>query len=319
MSYKDQKSKGISIPQSKWHLFIKRVFPYALSLFLGYIVADLVILSFRSEIFPKERPSVGSGDTSVIRGGPSLERYNTIKKRNIFNSEGLIALALVGENESATTKSKSVDLLAPVATSLPLTLKGTIVHRNPRKSVATILSKGRSSMKATSFQVGEKAYDMIEVLGIQRRRVVFRNLNSGRREYVEIPDESNLSIGYKGKSKKKGKASSPPEGDGEFTIKRSDIDKYTENMSEVLRQARVVPNIGANGKTDGFRFVSIKSGSIYETLGFKVGDIIKEANGQPVSASRAMELYRSIQDSDRLQIVLERDGVSRNNTYSITD
>ena len=72
----------------------------------------------------------------------------------------------------------------------------------------------------------------------------------------------------------------------DFQIKRSDLKKYISNASEILRQARMVPNIvpGSDGQVEGFRFVSIQPNSIYSKLGLKVNDTIKAVNGQPVNS-----------------------------------
>ena len=303
-------------------LFVRKVFPYAVSLFIGYMVSDIAILSIRSKMFPVDSPPVG-GKTRLSKKNKSSDIYNIIVKRNIFNSDGAIPDPLRDEEKPSEDVVDDVNQFIPSLTSLPLELKGTIVHRNPRKSVATILAKGRKSSNGTSFQVKDKAYDMIEILAIERRKVIFRNLNSGKKEYVDIPDDRKTA---KKSSKKDSKPSELPEVDSEsdnVTLKRSDILKYTEDISEILRQARMMPNKGPGGEVNGFRFVSIQKGSVYDKLlGFKRGDIIKEVNGQPVnSPSRAMELYNAMKDvgTDKIQIGLERNGVAKNKTYLITD
>ena len=322
MDNKSQKANAFSSHPSEIRLFVRKVFPYAVSLFIGYMIADIAILSVRSKMFPVDSPPV-SGKTRLSKRNKSSEMYNIIVKRNIFNSDGTIPDPLRDEEKPSEDVVEDVNQFTPTLTSLPLELKGTIVHRNPRKSVATIMAKGRKSSNGTSFQVKDKAYDMIEVLAIERRKVIFRNLNSGKKEYVDIPDGRKAA-----KKSRRGdsKVSNLPEVDSEsdnITLKRSDISKYTDNISEILRQARMVPNKGPGGEINGFRFVSIQKGSVYEKLlGFKRGDVIKEVNGQPVnSPSRAMELYNAMKDvgTDKIQIGLERNGVVKNKTYSITD
>ena len=81
----------------------------------------------------------------------------------------------------------------------------------------------------------------------------------------------------------------------------------------------MVPNwVNQNGRRaiDGFRFASIKKGSVYENLGFKVGDVITEVEGEEVnSPEKALELYNKFQTNSQIQIVVN--GKSR--TYTVDD
>ena len=296
--------------------FIQKTYPYILIILIGYMGADLVVLSLRPHMLPQDPPPT---KPSSQPSSPQISNYQSIRERNIFNSKGLIP-------ESLSHPGKKVDKSSPqtnvaVKTSLPIDLKGTIVHRNPRKSVATILSKGRSNAHVTSFRVNEEAYNMIKIISIERRKITFKNLNNGQKEYAVIPEDMKLSIGYKNAhyKQKSNDADILKVQPNEFSIKRSDFSKYTGNLDEILKQARMLPN-KKNGEIKGYRFVNIQPNSIYEKLGFRVGDIIKQVNNEPVNnPQKAIKLYQALQSSNQIQITLERNGSEQDNTYSIID
>lgn len=71
----------------------------------------------------------------------------------------------------------------------------------------------------------------------------------------------------------------------------------------------MVPNskVGEDGQmyVEGFRFSSIKKGSVYEDLGFKIGDVITEVEGEKInSPERALELYNKFETSSRVQMLV---------------
>ena len=83
-----------------------------------------------------------------------------------------------------------------VKSQLPLTLEGTIVHLNPEKSVATIVSRNANESKA--YKVGDSIKNLIQrITKIQRRRVEFINSNSNRLEFIEIPTDEKLTLNFK--------------------------------------------------------------------------------------------------------------------------
>ena len=66
----------------------------------------------------------------------------------------------------------------------------------------------------------------------------------------------------------------------------------------------------------GWRFASIQKGSVYEDLGFKVGDVLTEVEGEEInSADKALELYNQLKTNSRVQIVVN--GQSR--TYTVDE
>lgn len=285
---------------------------YILALFTGYLIADLAILTVRPGMLPSQPPPM----RPVVQPKQqftSVGQYQKIKDRNVFNIDGKIPPPLTADGSEGTT----IDA-PPVASQLPLKLEGTLVHSNPKKSVATVTSKSKSEGK--SYMVDQEIEGMARVTKIERRKVIFRNLNSQRLEYIEIPKDSTVTFGVKDPTV--GGEEVQRKGEFDFTMRRGDINKYTADLGSILQQARMVPNIvpGSGGRVDGFRFVAIQPNSIYEKLGFKPMDVIKGVNGEPVnSPTKAMELYNALKSEGRIKLRVERNGREEDFNYDIAD
>lgn len=283
---------------------------YVLALFTGYLIADLGVLSVRPAMLPTQPPPSRPPRTlHTTFTDPS--KYLPTVKRNVFNQDGVVPPPLTGEGGAEGPEN------IPVASQLPLKLEGTLVHSNPKKSVATITIKSKN--EATSLMVDQDIESMARITAIERRKVIFRNLNNNRLEFIDIPKDTAVTFGVKepaagGEVQQKG--------DFDFTMRRSDINKYTADLGSILQQARMVPNIvpGSGGRVDGFRFVAIQPNSIYEKLGFKPMDVIKKVNGEDVnSPTKAMELYNALKTESRLQLTVERNGREENFKYDIPE
>lgn len=291
------------------------IYIYFLTFLIGYILADLSLLKMRGSMLPTKAPPA-SGSQPYQERIASRTDYDNITQRNVFNADGVIPPALSATGEEQQTND---DSSPAVLSQLPLKLEGTIVHLNPNRSVASIMIQAKNETQA--FMIEDEIEGLARITKIERRRVTFRNLNNNRMEYIEIPKDSAIIFGKKQES---GGTESDisKQGEYEFAIRRDDLNKYTSDLSSILNQARMVPNIipGSGGRIDGFRFVNIQAGSIYEKLGFKMGDVIKEVNGEAVnSPTKAMELYNALRTEARIRLTVERDGRVENFSYDVKD
>lgn len=293
-------------PFEKWY-------SYLLFAFVGYCIADLAILSYRDRMLPQSAPPAHPKpppmDNYVSSGA-----YNSITGRNMFASSGVIPDALVDKNKG--TQEKEAE---PVPSQLPLTLIGTLVHSNPAKSLAAIEVRGKNQV--ISYSPGKDIEGMANILKVERQKVIFRNLNSNRLEYLEMKKEGN-KVAFGGSMKTSGGAGGKDvqkTGDNTFAIKRADLLKYTNDLSSILMQARAVPNRDpATGAINGFRVLDMQPNSIYEQLGIQRMDVIKSVDGTPVdSPAKAMELYNSLKNSPKVSIQVERNGKNETMTYNI--
>lgn len=289
---------------------LKKIAPFVFAGAVGYAVADLTIISFRPDMLPTEAPPVNMVQRPTSKP-KSFTDYNTIITRNIFNADGKIPPALSSE-EQPTLEQEAVP------SQLPLTLQGTIVHFNPARSIATIKINAKSTTQ--SYIPEEEVEGMAKITKVERRRVTFQNLNNRRLEYIEIPESAAFNFDLKGGGATAAAGPVEQQGRNQFVVKRSEVDRLTQNMSQVLQQARMEPRFGPNNQVEAFCFVSIQTETIYEKLGFRVGDCITSVNGRAVtSPQEAMNLYNSLRTSSNIQLGLERDGRNENFNYDIPE
>lgn len=286
----------------------QRLLPYLLFIFIGFCIAEIGLLSYRDLMLPNKpppaRPKKSFNDAGTSRGA-----YNTVISRNVFNSEGTIPEAL-----TAAGGAKEEEL-PPVPSSLPLGLAGTIVFTNPEKSLANIEVRGKNQV--LPFIVGQDIEGLATLKKVERGKIIFRNNNNNRMEYIEMKLQGqklsfNVSQGSGAKSDVQQVAPN------KFEVKRSDLQKYLNDMSSILQQASSIPRRGANGEIECYKLVAIQPGSVYTQLGLQNGDCIKAVNGEKVdSPAKAMELYNALKTSNQIKISRERDGRDDDVDYSI--
>lgn len=298
---------GYQRPPFEW------LYPYLLALLLGYWLADLGILYMRKQFLSSTPAAIPIKRTPPVLH-PIRRDYNVITDRNIFNADGVIPppLSSEGQVEEAPTNE-------PVPSQLPLKLIGTIVHINPAKSVATIQVQNKGVIP---YIPNDDIEGMATLLKIERHVAVFRNLQNNRLEYIEIKIQGlKLSVQDGSAGGASGGGGQPVQQGNNFSLKRSDVNQYMENLPALLQQARAVPNIEpSTGAVDGFRLVDIQPGSIYERLGLRRNDLIKGVNGEPVNdPAKAMELYNRLRSDSNVSINIERNGQPETLNFSITE
>ncbi len=283
-----------------------KYWPLFFFLVLGLFTADLLILALRDKFLPTQvpptKPLQKFADETPGRGA-----YQGIITRNIFNSDNIIPDPLRTEGQEKTQDA------APVLSSLPLALVGTLVHSNPEKSIAAIEIKGKSQV--LSYGVKQDVDSIAVIESIERGKVIIRNNNNGRLEYIELTQQSKLAF-------ESAKPSSTTEikqvAEGQFELKKADLDKYLNDLPNLLMQARAVPaRRPGTGETYGFRVLEVQPNSVLAQI-VKPMDVITGVNGSPVtSIQQAMELYNAMKNSPRVCMNVERDGRSVENCYSI--
>lgn len=293
---------------------LERWYPLIASTLVGYCLADISILYLRPAMLPTKAPPAKQS-LPIFDQSPPRGSYNSIISKNIFNWDGTIPDALTPKG----TKEKPGEDQVPVLSQLPLNLIGTIVHSKPEKSVASIEVKSKN--QSVSVRPKAEIENMAEIVKIERNKVIFRNLNNNQLEYIEMQAKGKLSFrGSTAAAKPSGTEEVRQTGSNQFSLKRSEVLKYTNNLASLLQQARSAPHKNPQtGEIDGFTILDFQAGSIYEKLGLQRMDVIKNVNGEPVdSPAKAMELYNALKSSDRVSISIDRGGKSETLDYSIT-
>lgn len=290
---------------------------YGLLLFVGFTVADLTVIYFRETFIPqsappKKIPKQQSG------GYVDRSQYSAITNRNLFSSTGNIPDALAALNAAKEDNAPKEDI--PVQSSLPLNLIGTLVHTDPSKSVAAIEVKSKNM--SGSYMVGAEIESMAKIEKVERGIVYFRNLNNGALEYIEIArgnTKVNFDSGKPTGPVKAGGKEIQALGNNTFRMKRADLNKYLNDLSGLLMQARALPNRDPNtGEINGYRLVDYQPGSIFEQMGLPRGTLIKSAAGEPVnSIQSAMEMFNKLKKENKVKLGVEVNGSDQEFNYEI--
>jgi general secretion pathway protein C len=267
----------------------------------AYFLGDLTAILL-SKYLP-EPPIVHARNFGNLRRVHALDDYNVVFTRNLFNSNGIIP----GEEG---TSGQPTDLGgAPVRTTLPFDLIGTMILSDELRSIATIEDKTAQIVYPvrTEDEIPGKA----KILKIEARKVIFINTASGRREFIDLPEAelppNQVAIGAK------------PGGGIEqvaptqFSVNRGEIDKALSDINNILTQARAVPHF-ENGVAAGYKLFQIVPGSIYQKLGLKDGDVICGFDGQPANdPAVAFQQLSDLKNRSHLDLCVKRDG--KQNTY----
>jgi general secretion pathway protein C len=188
---------------------------------MGFILADLSILSMRDKWFPNQPPPP---KIAGPRPMTSTDRstYNIITSQNIFHADQIDPDPFGVKG----TGTKPIDA-DPVPSTLPIQLVGTIVHVNPKRSVATVLIKSKNDQFPVKVD-GEIPDGLAVVTKIERSKITFRNNSSQLLEFIEIKDDSKLTFnaGAKG-PKQNGEVLQKSETD--FELKAADLNSCSKH------------------------------------------------------------------------------------------
>lgn len=288
---------------------------YGLLLFIGFTVADLGIIYVREYFLPQSAPPKKSPKVPSV-GFVDRNQYQSITTRNLFSSNGIIPNPLAEVNSGPQEQKEDI----PVQSSLPLNLIGTLVHSDPMKSVAAIEVKSKNI--SGSYMVGAEIEGMAKIEKVERGIVYFRNLNNGGLEYIEIA-KGNTKVNFDSSkpvaAPVKGGKDIQAIGNNTFRIKRGDLNKYLNDLSGLLMQARALPNRDPNtGEINGYRLVDYQPGSIFEQMGLPRGTLIKSAGGEPVnSIQSAMEMFNKLKKENKVKLGVEVNGSDQEYNYEI--
>jgi general secretion pathway protein C len=106
-------------------------------------------------------------------------------------------------------------------------------------------------------------------------------------------------------------------GENRFQISRQEIDKARGNLNELLKQARMEPNI-VDGRTEGFVVRMIQPRSLLANLGIQLGDVVNEVNGVTLDGpEKALQIFQQLREANNITIGLTRGGTRMNYEYEV--
>jgi general secretion pathway protein C len=189
---------------------------------------------------------------------------------------------------------QAVESVAP--SNLNLTLTGVAVR--PTGSCALVVVQGQPE---SAFCVGEELSPGVRLEAVEGDRILI--LRNGLREAVFMKDADKVAAGI---------TPPPPPivqpgATGGQIVDRRQLQQQL-GRPEFLSQALIVPN-----PDGGFLVRQIQPGSLYEKLGLRPGDVIRNVNGQALTnMDDVMRLYQQFGSAQRVLLEVQRQG--RNET-----
>ena len=184
--------------------------------------------------------------------------------------------------------------LAP--TNLNITLTGVAVRPGGGCALAVVQGQPESA-----FCTGEELTPGVRLEAVEQDRIVI--LRNGVREAVPMKDadkSASLIVPSAGPIVQ-------PSATGGQLVDRRQLQQQL-GRPEFLSQALIVPN-----PDGGFLVRQIQPGSLYEKLGLRPGDVIRNVNGQALTSMEdVMRLYQQFGSAQRVLVEVQRQG--RNET-----
>lgn len=265
-----------------------------LGLALGQLGATILELRLAPTV-----PRAAATAAAVRADGTELADYEIIVQRNLFDSRHTGILSL------ATTAGTGATSMAPAS----FALLGTVTAGTA--SLALIDSAGKTLL----LHLGDTAPGGGRVVAIERSALRLRHDN-GSEESVPLRDAPLL-----------GDARVPTTGGGPGTIRsvggnryvipRQEAEKARANIGELLKQARLEPNI-VGGQTRGFVVRMIRPESILASLGLKLGDVVMQVNSVPLDTpEKALQIFQQLREARHIALNLERNGAPISFEYDL--
>lgn len=280
---------------------------------LGQLAATLIGLGISQPVAAPRQPAAVA---TRAPAPPPLASYKPILQRNIFNAQ-------VGDLGDFGGQAQTSQQAAPASTgSAQLTLLGTV--SGEPKAMAII----QADRETAGYLVGATLPGGATLVEVQRNQVVIETAG-GRRETLKIDLEASSAQPAARSATRagaRGSAARPTQpassgireiGENRWLIPAEEADRARGNINELLRQARVEPNI-VDGQTSGFVVRMIRPGSLFSMLGIQVGDVLRDVNGvQLDTPEKALQIFQQLREAKQISISLERQGTPQTFSYEI--
>jgi general secretion pathway protein C len=236
--------------------------------------------------------------------------YDAIAKRDIFN------LAPAPEQEAPPAK---------LATNLHVKLVGT---SHLTLSSPFIILQNENNARQSLYRLGDEIPGVGKLIGVYKSEAII--LRDGQRIKLKMPSqpgvpgasEASLQRPFWGMRRFgpqfPGASGVHRVGPNRYAVNRSALNSNLKNMASLFTQIRAIPNIGANGRSDGFKLSEIQPNSIFQQIGLQDGDVLTNVEGQSVSnPMRAMQLLSSLRDRSSINVTVLRNGQPIQLQYNI--
>lgn len=234
--------------------------------------------------------------STILNGGGASALPTPEAERNWKLISETTVFGVLGKREEAPVGT-------PPPSPLSLTLIGTFITQG-QEPYAIIEDKKKQTQDM--FLIGDSIFDQATLKKIYQDRVEIERL--GKLEILRLDEFGGSDSSSSGGISANG---------DDFVVDEAELDKGLENLPLLLTQARAVPYF-KDGRSIGLRLFAIKTGSLYEKIGLKNGDILKAINGNSLAdITQALKLFEQLKQERSINLVLERDKQDREFKYTI--
>lgn len=254
---------------------------------LSYALYSSISTVLRTQTLILERAgSAPSEQTSTGRGARTKPSVDIISSRNIFGPLTVI------ERREAPKVAKQ---------PLSLALIGTFLSDGGMYAIIEDTKKTEQDV----FSQGDNVFGDASVVEVLSEKVTLKR-QDGEIITLILDDSASSSSG--------GSSSAPVES---MVVNKAELDDALSNLPLLLTQARAVPYF-KDGKSVGLRLFAIKSGSMFEKIGLKNGDILKSINGNSLAdITQAVKLFEELRDERSISVQVERNREDKEFQYQI--
>jgi general secretion pathway protein C len=219
----------------------------------------------------------------------------------------ILSRNLFGLEQAASTLRPGADDSAPAMTVTGFTLRGTAATGDGEGYAVFESPEGKQGV----FSVGEKIFDGPLLVSVSRRKAVVKTATGLLTVEITEPEPRSRS------EAEQVNGSIRRIGADRFLVARSEIENSLDNLTQTITQVRATPFL-QNGKAIGFRLFNVRKGSIFERMGIKNGDVVREVNGtvidSPAAASGLLDVIRT---AENLELKLLRQGKPLSLSYTV--
>ncbi len=256
-----------------------------------------------SSLAVEAEPPVAPAETQLA-AAPTWSDRQVILTRNLFNA------SLLAPTGAAVVEE---DL---EATKLPLTLLGTVAALEPENAWAAV--EDRDSKLTRTVRIDDELRAGVMVLRIERRRIVLQENGSPRELVLEEDPAVAAAVAGRTPVPRPRRAPGPRElrqaADAPQPRPAPPLD--VRNPATLFAQARILPKY-ENGQMIGVQLNAIKPGSMFEQIGIKNGDVIKELNGIKIdSPEQSAKILLEFVDAKSFNVVVDRPEGTQTFTYT---
>lgn len=278
-----------------------------LGLTLGLLAASGLGVLWRPSLTPAQ-PAVQAPPAAVRK--PALADAEIILQRNIFDSSAPGSQTLAGAGSALQPVT--------VAPRANLTLLGTVaagVH-----SLALI----KADQEIAVYHLDEELPGGGTLVEVSRNQVRIA-YPGGNEDLLTVDVQGQAGSAPAGRAPTS--AASPRTGalgegvrsigENRWLLPREEVEKARASMNELLRQARMEPNI-VDGRTEGFVVRMIQPRSLLANLGIQRGDVINQVNGVELdSPEKALQIFQQLREAKNISLSLTRGGNRLNFQYEV--